>query len=68
MSEERIAPPGTIWVCAACGKTERNRYGSTGGWDESCMLHAVLCKEDSLVRDDHGYVTLADAAIVGAKP
>ena len=57
-----IAPPGTIYVCGACGKTSRNRAGflddggrgidsdehgriAKAGWDESCMLHAVLCKD-----------------------
>jgi len=48
------APQGQIWVCAICGKRARTRYGfdehqkSTAldaGWDESCMLHAVLCHE-----------------------
>lgn len=47
--EERIAKPGTIWVCSACGKTARDRYGIEGehdrGWDESCMLKALLCHE-----------------------
>lgn len=39
----RIAPPGTIWVCAACGKTARDRYDDPSPWDESCFMHAVLC-------------------------
>ena len=42
----RIAPKGATWVCAACGKVARDQYGMEGaysyGWDESCMLHAVL--------------------------
>lgn len=46
MSEERMAPEGSVWVCAACGKTARDRYGIVGehshGWDESCALNAVL--------------------------
>lgn len=48
------APEGTIYVCAACGKTSNTRSGwysdntrsSDGRWDESCMLHAVLCYKD----------------------
>ena len=49
-----MAPEGQIYVCAACGKTSHNRAGfdrSSGRgvaerhWDESCMLHAVLCYE-----------------------
>ena len=47
---DRIAPAGAIWVCAACGKTAKDRYGLEGkhsfGWDESCALNAVLCHED----------------------
>ena len=45
------APAGQIYVCGACGKTSPTRYGfdaqeksvSSDGWDESCMLNAVLC-------------------------
>ncbi len=49
MSDERFAKPGTIWVCAACGKSHKDQYGIEGkgsyGWDESCALYAVLCHE-----------------------
>ena len=48
-----LAPPGRVYVCAACGKQSRNRAGwlkdtnervaISDGWDSSCMLHAVLC-------------------------
>ncbi len=60
-----LAATGQVWVCGACGKTSRTRYGfiddGTGrgadytpdgervaapGWDESCMLNAVLCHAD----------------------
>jgi hypothetical protein len=46
-----LAKPGTIWVCAACGKTARDdrpeeHPDNDDGWDESCMLHAVLCYEE----------------------
>lgn len=62
---DRIAPAGAIWVCGACGKTARDRYGIEGehdrGWDESCMLNAVLCAEASLVRGDDGCVVSAEA-------
>lgn len=61
---DRIAPAGAVWVCGACGKTASDRYGIEGkydyGWDESCMLNAVLCGETSLVRGDHGRVVKAD--------
>lgn len=43
---QRIAYPGTIWMCAACCKTATDRYGIEGdkspGWDESCVLNAIL--------------------------
>lgn len=44
-------PDGQVWICYACGKKSRTRYGfdATGarasispGWDESCMMNAVL--------------------------
>ncbi|MHA1839909.1 MAG: hypothetical protein ACTSYO_08165 [Candidatus Ranarchaeia archaeon] len=62
MSNE-TAPNGAIFVCAACGKTQDELYPKDdvlGGWDESCMLNAVLCKKDSLVYKD-GRVIKADA-------
>jgi hypothetical protein len=62
-----------IWVCGACGKTSRTRYGffkdedghtwetapdgqrvASPGWDESCMLNAVLCYRDQRLRDSDG--------------
>lgn len=51
MSAFEMAPPGTIYVCGACGKThvhpfERVRADErpqSDGWDESCFLHRVLC-------------------------
>ena len=43
------ADPGTVWVCGACGKRSSDLYGNRPidpGWDESCMLNAVLCYDD----------------------
>jgi hypothetical protein len=37
-----IAPEGFVWVCGACGKWTKDRYGSERGWDESCMLNSNL--------------------------
>lgn len=34
------APPGQIYVCAACGKTAIRRYALR---DSSCWTWAVLC-------------------------
>jgi hypothetical protein len=46
---KRLARPGTLWVCGACGKTARDRYGEEGSsWDESCMLNSWLCTEESV--------------------
>ena len=50
------APPGTVWVCSACGKTAQNRIEGSPGWDESCFLRAVLCEADSLVIDIDGRI------------
>jgi hypothetical protein len=47
-----VADQGLIFVCSACGKQSRDRYGDQAvsrGWDESCVLNAVLCVENSLV-------------------
>lgn len=51
------AGEGQIYVCGACGKRSRDIYGEQAidsGWDESCMLNAVLCHEASYRRDDNG--------------
>lgn len=64
------APEGTIYVCAACGKRSRWRYGfdeagkncgPSKGWDGSCMTHAVLCSEASVVLGPNGKATAAEA-------
>lgn len=46
--KQYIAPKGTLWVCAACGRhgTDRTTIG-----DESCFLNAVLC----VAQDDGKY-------------
>ena len=65
----QIAPEGQVFVCGACGKTAKNLYGDPHpqgddsvptNWDESCVLNAVLCKEDSL-EYKHGRIVKADA-------
>jgi hypothetical protein len=38
-----IAPDGQVYVCTACGKRSKDRYGEQsldGEFDESCMLNA----------------------------
>jgi len=47
-----VAPKGKVYVCAACGKRSRDRYGYQKidwAWDESCMMHAVLVDERELL-------------------
>lgn len=48
----RKAGDDQIWVCFACGRTSHWRYGfdadgkpceASQGFDESCMMNAVLC-------------------------
>jgi hypothetical protein len=51
---ERFAPEGKVWVCGACGKRTKDRYGEEGGWDEACMLNAVLCDAASLILGSDG--------------
>lgn len=51
-SDSPEAPVGQIWVCGACGKTSKNRYGDDHSpWDESCMLNSALCYEEQEMRD-----------------
>jgi len=46
-----LIPEHLVWVCGACGKTSRAKYGfdennkrvSQPGYDESCMMNSVLC-------------------------
>lgn len=50
-----VAPYGKVWVCCACGKRSRDKYGSQKidqGWDESCMMHSRLFDEDDLVMEN----------------
>jgi len=45
----KVAPESQVFVCAACGKRSKDRYGDQKidrGWDVSCMLNAVLCYEE----------------------
>jgi hypothetical protein len=60
------APDGKVFVCQACGKVSRYRYGfddankdydaqgrkySSRGWDESCMLNAEITDVAELSED-----------------
>jgi hypothetical protein len=52
---DETAKPGTVFVCGACGKRSRTRYGLDGaaidkGWDVSCMMNAILVDEEDCNR------------------
>ena len=58
-----IAPKGAVWMCAACGKRSRDRYGTKPidrGWDESCMMNSVLVAKESIKRDEKGRIVGAE--------
>lgn len=49
------APEGFVWVCFACGKRSRDKYGEQAinrGWDVSCMMNSNLVDESKLVLGD----------------
>lgn len=69
------ARAGTIWVCCACGKTSRTKYGfdskqsridengygyASYGWDESCMMNSVLVYTHTIEYDERGRIIRAD--------
>ena len=59
-----LAPMGTIFVCSACGRRSRSRYGTVdadSGWDESCSTHAHLWDEAGM-EVTNGRVTKATAS------
>lgn len=48
----KIADPGKIWVCLACGKTSQDDYGTmerSPGWDESCMMNSQEIEIERLI-------------------
>jgi len=61
----KIVGEGEVFVCSTCGKRSRDLYGEQAidpGWDESCILNAVLCDESTLVIKD-GRVVKAQAKV-----
>ncbi len=52
MTGTDILPEPYRYVCMACGKTARSKYGfdsdrkptADQGWDTSCVLNSILCK------------------------
>ena len=62
-----VAPVGRIWVCQACGKRSRDRYGDqtiNRGWDVSCVLNSLLCDESKLVLKDDFVVEILEGGVV----
>jgi hypothetical protein len=50
------APDGHVYVCGACGRVSRWKYGldfsgkhdSTPGWDLSCAINSLLTLESAI--------------------
>jgi hypothetical protein len=57
--DQRMAPPGTAWVCAACGRHISGDRYELG--DTSCVTWAQLCSIDSFVYDANGRLIGATA-------
>ena len=55
MKDEPLeAPEGQIWLCPACGRTNKNRYKMS---DSSCVTAAVLVYEKSIMKEDGVLIT-----------
>ncbi len=49
-----VAPAGQVFVCAACGKRSKDKYGEQKidrGWDASCMMNSFLVHEESIMME-----------------
>lgn len=58
-----VAPEGQIFVCMACGKMSKDKYGDqqiSQGWDESCMLNSALFEETELVIKNNRVVEIKE--------
>lgn len=56
-----VAPKGKVYVCGACGKRSRDRYGFQkidSRWDESCMMNCFLADESDLITENGRVVGL----------
>lgn len=55
-----LAPEGHLWVCLACGKTSKTRFGfdesnarvAMRGWDASCVMNSELIAIDRITSQD----------------
>lgn len=49
---DNLCKEDELFVCLACGKTSKSRYGSDShGWDVSCMLNGEVFKKNRLMFD-----------------
>ena len=58
MSSEYVHD-GKTWVCTACGKTSKDRYGdieTTRGWDASCFVNSHLVDDTLIIRGEDSRV------------
>lgn len=53
-NESNLAREGTIWMCGACGKTNKDRLSTCPSW-------SVLVHENTIVRDETGRAISASA-------
>ena len=47
--KNHISPEGKVWVCMACGKYTKDRFGDDFGWDASCVLNSALFDMKNLI-------------------
>ena len=58
-----VAGEGQVFVCLACGKRSKDRYGDQKidrGWDVSCMLNCALFDESRLVIQNGRVIRVLD--------
>lgn len=58
-----LAPEGQVFVCMACGKMSKDKYGDqqiSRGWDESCMLNSALFEETELVIENNRVIEIKE--------
>jgi len=67
---QKVANEGEVFVCLACGKRSKDRYGEMAisrGWDVSCMLNSILCLESHVVLKNERVVKINDGGEIDEK-
>lgn len=62
MSDD-VAPEGHVFVCLACGKRSRDRYGNqplNRGWDVSCVLNSEMFPIERLVMGNGRVISIKE--------